>query len=196
MAIYIHATAEVSEDTKIGAGSKIWHHAQIREGVSIGRECVIGKGVYIDHHVTIGDRVKVQNYVSVYAGVSIEEDVLLAPNCTFTNDYYPRAFNADWKIFPTLVKKGASIGANATILCGTTIGEYSMIGIGAAVTHDTLPHSLMAGNPARLRGFVCRCGVKFSGVRATDGKICMSCRKCGSTLEVAFVFNSDGVIGT
>jgi acetyltransferase-like isoleucine patch superfamily enzyme len=190
MTIFIHETAEVSKDAVIGEGTKIWHHAQIREGVSIGRDCVIGKGVYIDHHVAIGSRVKIQNYVSVYAGVSIEDDVLLAPNCTFTNDYYPRAFNSDWTITPTRVKKGASIGANATILCGTTIGEYSMIGIGASVTHDTLPHALMAGNPARLRGFVCRCGVKFADVTYTEKKMRMSCGKCRSTFEVAFLFDS------
>jgi len=160
MNIYIHPTAEVSEESKIGQGTKIWHGSQIRERSVIGQSCIIGKDVYIDDGVVVGSGVKISNHVSVYKGVTIEDDVLLGPNCTFTNDMYPRAFNKDWQITNTLIKKGASIGANATILCGVTIEEYSMIGIGSVVMRDTLAHSLMVGNPAMLKGFVCKCGFK------------------------------------
>ena len=186
MNIYIHDTAEVSKSAKVGMGTRIWHHSQIRENTVIGNNCVIGKGVYIDHNVIIGNNVKIQNYVSVYNGVVIEDDVLLAPNCTFTNDLYPRAFYDDWKVTPTIVKKGASIGANATILCGLTIGEYSMIGIGSTVTGDTLPHSLMVGNPARLKNFVCRCGSELKKVSYDNYKINFKCNKCQKVLSILF----------
>ena len=188
MKIYIHESAEVSDNVKIGIGSKIWHHSQIRENSVIGKKCVIGKGVYIDHDVRIGNNVKIQNYVSVYNGVVIEDDVLLAPNCTFTNDLYPRAFLNDWKITPTIIKRGASIGANSTILCGTTIGEYSMIGIGSTVTSDTLPHSLMIGNPARFKNFVCRCGSALEKMNYENYQMNFSCKRCQKKFRINFKF--------
>lgn len=186
MNCYIHDTAEVFKGVNIGNGSKIWHHSQIRENSTIGENCVIGKGVYIDKNVVIGNNVKIQNYVSVYNGVTIEDDVLLAPNCTFTNDLYPRAFNDDWEIAPTLIKKGASIGANSTILCGITIGEFCMVGIGSTVTNDTLPYSLMVGNPARLKNFICRCGMELQKVRSDNFIINFSCNSCKTTLSIHF----------
>ena len=128
---FVHATAEVSETASIGDGTKIWNQAQVRNDAVIGDNCIISKNVYIDEHVSIGNGVKIQNNVNVYHGVTIEDDVFLGPSMTFTNDMYPRAFNSDWKITETLVRKGASIGANATIRCGITIGEYAMVGAGS-----------------------------------------------------------------
>ena len=189
MDIFIHDSADIEKSAKIGEGTVIWHHSQIRENSTIGENCSIGKGVYIDRNVIIGNNVKIQNYVSVYNGVTIEDDVLLAPNCTFTNDLYPRAFNQDWKVTPTLVKKGASVGANATILCGVTIGEYSMIGIGSTVTNDTLPHSLMVGNPARLKNFICQCGSELQNVNFGKYKIKFQCPKCTKSFNIDFNFS-------
>jgi len=147
--IYIHETASVDPSAKIGHGTKIWINVQVRENSSIGEHTIISKDVYIDNGVTVGSGCKIQNSVSVYQGVNIEDDVFVGPNACFTNDKVPRAFNTDWKITPTLVKKGASIGANATIVCGITIGEYSMVAAGAVVTKDVEPYSLVVGNPAK-----------------------------------------------
>ena len=171
MGVYIHPTAEVSPEADIGDGTKIWNLAQVREQSRIGKDCIISKNVYIDTQVVLGDRVKVQNNVNVYHGVEVEEDVFLGPSMTFTNDFYPRAFNADWEITYTKVKKGASIGANCTIVCGNTIGEYAMIGSGSVVTKDVPDYALMVGNPAKQIGWVCVCGQKLT-------KECC-CPKCG-----------------
>ena len=171
MSVFIHQTAEVSENAVIGDGTKIWNLAQVRENTKIGENCIISKNVYIDTGVVLGDRVKVQNNVNVYHGVEVEDDVFLGPSMTFTNDFYPRAFNADWEITETRVKKGASIGANATIVCGNTIGEYAMIGSGSVVTKDVPAYALMVGNPAKQIGWVCECGQKLG----KDFK----CPKCG-----------------
>lgn len=169
--IFIHPTAEVSEGASIGEGTKIWNQAQVREGASIGEGCIISKNVYIDENVQIGSHVKIQNNVNVYHGVTVEDDVFLGPSMTFTNDMYPRAFNADWKVTETRVRKGSSIGANATIRCGIEIGEYAMVGAGSTVTKDVPAHALVAGNPARQIGWVCKCGAKLD----SDGK----CPECG-----------------
>lgn len=155
---FIHPRAEVEEDAVIGSGTRIWHGAHVRTGARIGADCVIGKDVYVDKNVTIGDRVKVQNGVSLYSGVVIEDDVFIGPEVTFTNDRYPRAFNVHWKKVPTVVKKGATIGANATIVCGVAIGEYALVGAGSVVTKDVPSFSLVVGNPARLKGTVDRSG--------------------------------------
>lgn len=188
MDTFIHQSAEIAGSVSIGNGTKIWNHTQIRENTSIGKNCVIGKGVFIDRNVAIGKNVKIQNYVSVYNGVLIEDDVLLGPNCTFTNDLYPRSFNKDWIVTPTLIKKGASIGANSTILCGVTIGPYSMIGIGSTVTNDTLPHSLMVGNPARLKNFICRCGYGLHQMSYDNDIIIFKCNRCQRNLTIHFNF--------
>lgn len=156
--VFIHPTANVDARAEIGEGTKIWINVQIREGAKIGRDCIISKDVYIDHAVSIGNGCKVQNSVSVYNGVTIEDDVFVGPNASFTNDKVPRANNPEWKITPTLVRRGASIGANATIVCGTVIGEYAMIAAGAVVTKDVEPHALMMGNPARRVGYVDEAG--------------------------------------
>lgn len=175
MNTFIHETAEVSEFAQIGEGSKIWNQAQIREGAKIGRGCIIGKNAYIDKDVVIGDNCKIQNNVNVYDGVVIENDVFCGPSMTFTNDMYPRAFNQDWKIVSTLVKKGASIGANATIVCGVTIGEYALVGAGSVVCNDVKSYSMVIGNPARMAGYVCKCGNKM--IFENDRAICNVCGK-------------------
>lgn len=147
--VYIHPSANVSPKAVLGAGTKVWINVQIREDASIGAGCILSKDVYIDHAVRIGDRCKVQNSVSVYNGVTLEDDVFVGPNVAFTNDKVPRAFNAEWKITPTLVREGASIGANATIVCGVELGEYCMVASGAVVTRSVAPYTLVMGNPAR-----------------------------------------------
>jgi len=146
---FVHDTAEVNPKATIGAETKIWNNVQIRENCAIGKECVLSKDVYIDTGVDIGDRCKVQNSVSIYQGVTIEDDVFVGPNVSFTNDKVPRAFNKDWEITKTLIKKGASLGANSTILCGIVIGEYAMIAAGSVVTKDVDSFTLVVGNPAR-----------------------------------------------
>ena len=171
MSVYIDKTANVSPDAKIGDGTKIWINSQVRENAVIGMNCNISKDTYIDKNVKIGDRVKIQNGVSVYDGVTLEDDVFVGPNVAFTNDKFPRSFNADWKVIPTLVMKGASIGSNATIVCGLIIGEYAMIGAGSVVTKDVEPYTLVMGNPAKFANFICKCG----NAVAWSGKKCKEC---------------------
>ncbi len=179
----IHPTAEVSKDAKLGKDVKVWHYVQIREGAVIGDGSSFGKSVYIDKNVKVGRNVKVQNMAMLYDGVTIEDDVFIGPHVVFTNDPTPRAFG-EWEIEKTLVKKGASIGANATILCGLTLGEYCMVGAGSVVTEDVPPHALVYGNPARVRGFVCFCGDKAKKV-GDDGKaVVLECARCRKEVRV------------
>jgi UDP-2-acetamido-3-amino-2,3-dideoxy-glucuronate N-acetyltransferase len=147
--VFIHPTTNIHPSAIIGDGSKIWINVQIRENAQIGQNCIISKDVYIDLGVKIGNHCKIQNSVSVYSGVTIADMVFVGPYVSFTNDKIPRAFNATWQITPTEVKLGASIGANATIVCGVVIGEYAMVAAGAVVTKDVAPFTLVAGNPAR-----------------------------------------------
>ncbi len=161
-----HPTAIVEDGAVIGDDTRIWHHCHVRSGARIGAGGSLGKNVYIDGGVTIGDRVKIQNNVSVYHGVTVGDDVFLGPSCVFTNDRYPRAVG-DWEVVATTVARGASVGANATIVCGVTLGEWSSIGAGAVVTNDVLAHQLVLGNPARPAGWVCTCGRVVSRDAAT-----------------------------
>ncbi len=161
--VFIHPSANVSPKAKIGAGTKIWINVQVRENAVIGAGCIISKDVYVDHAVRIGDRTKIQNSVSVYHGVEIGDDVFVGPNVAFTNDRVPRAFNTEWKITPTRVASGASIGANATIVCGVTIGEFAMIAAGSVVTKDVPPYTLVMGNPARAVAKVNKAGQRVDG---------------------------------
>jgi UDP-2-acetamido-3-amino-2,3-dideoxy-glucuronate N-acetyltransferase len=152
---YIHPTAIVDAGATIGEGTKIWHFTHVMGTANIGSSCVLGQNVFIGNKVRLGNRVKVQNNVSVYEGVHCEDDVFLGPSCVFTNILNPRSFMERKDSFkPTLVRKGASIGANATIICGNTIGSYALIGAGSVVTHDVPDFALMVGNPARQKGWV------------------------------------------
>lgn len=193
MSVRIHPTAEVSEKAKIGEGTGIWHQAQVREGVSIGENCIIGKGVYVDEGVSIGNNVKIQNYVSVYHGLTIEDGVFVGPHVCFTNDMRPRAVNPDgslkaaddWVLSETLIKRGAALGANSTIRCGITIGEWGMVGSGSVVTKDVPAHGLVYGNPARLRGFVCACGEIVEKESQTNNVVIAKCPKCNRKIEIS-----------
>lgn len=170
MATTIHPSADVADDAIIGENSKIWHFVQIRPHARLGQECVIGRGVYIDAHVVLGNRVKVQNYVSIYDGVTIDDGVFVGPHVVFTNDKLPRAVNpdgtlkaaTDWTISLTHIREGAGLGANSTIVCGITIGRWALIGAGSVVTKDVPDFGLVVGNPARLIGYVCRCGRRLA----------------------------------
>ena len=179
----IHPTAIVEENVEIGEKTKIWHFAHIRERASLGQNCNIGKSVYIDQNVQIGDNVKIQNFVSLYNGATIENDVFIGPAVTFTNDLFPRSqtWNQE-KISPTLVKKGASIGANSTIICGTIIGEYAMIGAGSVVTKDIPNFALAYGNPAKIKGIVCYCGTKLTNKTSPLTQKELLCPKCKKTV--------------
>lgn len=154
MSILVHHSAIISLEATIGAGSKIWVNAQIREYATIGENCIISKDVYIDKNVKIGNRCKIQNAVQIYDGVTIGDDVFVGPGVVFTNDLRPRASNASWSITSTRILQNASIGANATIICGVQIGAYAMIAAGSVVTKDVHAFELVAGNPARHLGWV------------------------------------------
>lgn len=164
--VYIHPSANVHPSALIGNGTKIWINVQVRENAQVGENCILSKDVYIDHAVKIGKDCKIQNSVSVYNGVTIEDKIFVGPNVSFTNDKIPRAFNSEWKVTPTVVKTGASIGANATIVCGVTIGEFAMVAAGAVVTKNVAPFALVAGNPARQIGTV-----DEAGNRIQDGVV-------------------------
>ena len=158
-AIQIHPTAVIDLGTIIGEGTKIWHFSHIMSNSVIGNNCNLGQNVVVSPGVALGNNVKVQNNVSIYTGVVCEDDVFLGPSCVFTNVINPRSFIERKDEFrQTLVKKGASIGANATILCGITIGEYAMVGAGAVVTKDVEPYALIVGNPGRKIGSVDKTG--------------------------------------
>jgi len=174
---FTHKSSYVDKNAAIGRGTKIWYFCHISEQSRIGENCNIGQNVFIDKGVCIGSSVKIQNNVSVYSGVEISDGAFLGPSCVFTNVKNPRSkFPTDRKDFSkTFVGKGATIGANATIVCGHTLGKYSFIGAGAVVTSDVPDYALMLGNPAKRTGWICECGSKlvFSG---TKGK-CPSCKK-------------------
>lgn len=159
---FIHPSSIVDENVEIGEGTKIWHFCHILSFSHIGNHCSFGQNCVIGPNVKIGNRVKVQNNVSLYEGVECEDDVFIGPSVVFTNVLNPRSFIVRKNEFkPTRLKKGCSIGANSTIICGVKIGEYALIGAGSVVTKDVLPHALMVGNPARQIGWVDKAGVKL-----------------------------------
>ena len=160
MSYYVHETSVIDKDVVVGDGTKIWHFCHIQAGAIIGQKCSLGQNVNISNNVKIGDGVKIQNNVSVYEGVELEDYVFCGPSMVFTNDLTPRSRypkgNSNYK--HTLIKHDATLGANCTIICGNTIGEYATIAAGAVVTGNVNPHALMAGVPARRIGWVCECG--------------------------------------
>jgi UDP-2-acetamido-3-amino-2,3-dideoxy-glucuronate N-acetyltransferase len=173
---FAHETSLVEGPVQIGKGTKIWHFAHVMPDVVIGEGCNIGQNVYIGKGVSIGNNVKVQNNVSVYEGVVLEDDVFCGPSCVFTNVFNPRSHVSRKNEYrPTVVRRGASIGANATIVCGNTIGRYAFIGAGAVVTKDVPDHAMYYGNPARRNGWVCNCGVKLDFKRPGSA----GCPSCG-----------------
>jgi UDP-2-acetamido-3-amino-2,3-dideoxy-glucuronate N-acetyltransferase len=184
--IFIHPSADVSPKAIIGDGTKIWNQVQIREDAVIGKNCIISKDVYIDQGVQIGNGVKIQNGVSIYKGVTLEDNVFVGPHSTFTNDFRPRAFTKDWTVIPTRLRHGCSVGANATVMCGVTLGEYCMISAGAVITVDTLPYGLYIGNPARLKGFVSRSGFEMETVVAEADYLVFKCSKTSEKVRIKF----------
>lgn len=176
---FVHETSYIDEGVEIGDGTKIWHFSHILKGSRIGKNCIIGQNVVIGPDVTVGNRCKIQNNVSLYKGVVLEDEVFCGPSCVFTNVYNPRAFiERKHEFRQTLVKRGATIGANATIVCGVTIGEYALIAAGAVVKKDVPPHAIVAGVPAKQIGWACKCGVtlKFKNSKA-------KCEYCGNEYE-------------
>jgi UDP-2-acetamido-3-amino-2,3-dideoxy-glucuronate N-acetyltransferase len=172
----IHPTALVEAGAMVGAGTRIWHRSHVRDGAWIGAGCSIGFAVYVDQGAVIGDRCKIQNHVSVYRGVVLDDDVFVGPSVTFTNDRYPRAASTDWEVVATRVRRGASIGAHATIVCGVEVGAWSMVAAGAVVTRDVPAHALVVGSPARLRAWVCTCGRPLA---ASGEQLLDRCAHCG-----------------
>jgi UDP-2-acetamido-3-amino-2,3-dideoxy-glucuronate N-acetyltransferase len=163
---YVHPTADVSDGAQVGEGTKVWHHAQVREGAVIGKGCILGKGVYVDKDVRIGDNCKLQNGVFVFHGFNLEDGVFLGPGAMLLNDKHPRAINpdgspkdeSDWEVSEGLVAHGAAVGGGAVVLPGVKVGRWALIGSGAVVTREVPDRGVVAGNPARLRGFACDCG--------------------------------------
>ncbi|MBN2354051.1 MAG: N-acetyltransferase [Spirochaetales bacterium] len=171
--VFIHPSAVVDDGARIGAGTRIWHFSHVMGGAVVGTGCVLGQNVFVGNRAVLGNKVKIQNNVSLYDDVILEDDVFCGPSCVFTNVINPRAFierKNEYK--PTLVKRGASIGANATILCGITLGDYCFIGAGAVVTKDVPAHGLAYGTPARRQGWICECGTRLDAS--------LACAACGA----------------
>ena len=171
---FVHKSSYIDEGAIIGSGTKIWHFCHVQKGASIGERCSLGQNINIGNNVKIGNGCKLQNNVSLYEGVELEDYVFCGPSCVFTNDLTPRAKypkgSAGYK--KTLLKEGASVGANATIICGYTIGRWALIGAGAVVTADVADHALMLGVPAKFAGWVCKCGERLQ-----NGLECEHCRR-------------------
>jgi UDP-2-acetamido-3-amino-2,3-dideoxy-glucuronate N-acetyltransferase len=183
--VFVHESSYVDEGAQIGAGTKIWHFCHIMSGAVIGERCNLGQNVVVMPGARLGNNVKVQNNVSIYEGVELEDDVFCGPSCVFTNVLNPRSHVSRKHAYQkTLVRRGSSIGANATIVCGVTLGEFAFIGAGAVVTADVPAYGLMVGVPARRVGWMCQCGERLP-VSAGTG----SCAACGSAYT-----ESDGVL--
>lgn len=177
---FIHQSSIVDEGAIIGKGTKIWHFSHIMEGAIIGKYCSLGQNVHISSKAVIGNNVKIQNNVSIYDNVILKDDVFCGPSCVFTNVVNPRSFinrKAEYK--ETVVEIGASIGANATILCGITLGKFCFIGAGSVITKDVPDYALVYGNPSEIKGWICYCGFKLDAM--------LKCRTCGRE----YIFNDD-----
>ncbi len=177
----IHPTADVSPRARVGRWTRVWHHAQIREGAVVGQECIVGKGVYIDFDVVVGDRVKIQNGAMLYHGATVESGVFIGPQACLTNDRVPRAITPggslqtaeDWTVGRILIRYGASIGAGAIVLPDVTVGRFAMVAAGAVVSRSVPDHGLVVGVPARLVGYACRCGHRMA--ETPGGWRCLKC---------------------
>lgn len=178
--VFVHETAVVESGATVGRATKIWHHAHVRAMARIGERCVLGKNVFIDAGVVIGSGVHIQNNVSVYAGVELEDDVFVGPSAVFTNDRVPRAGSSSWTVERTIVRRGASIGGNATLVPGIVVGTYAMVAAGAVVTRAVAAHHLVSGVPAVPVALVCRCGA--TRVRLQEGRS-LHCQTCRTELE-------------
>ena len=178
--IVVHESSYVDDGAEVGAGSHVWHFSHVMRGARVGRNCTIGQNVFIGEGVRLGDNVKVQNNTSVYSGVTVEDDVFLGPSVVFTNVATPRSHVSRREEFvPTIVRRGAAIGANVTVVCGVTLGHYAMVGAGAVVTHDVPDYALAYGNPAEVRGWVCSCGERIEFYTEVA-----ECRRCGARYEL------------
>lgn len=177
---FVHESSYIDEGSQIGSGTKIWHFTHVMGGATIGEGCHIGQNVVISPAVVIGDNVKIQNNVSVYTGVVLEDDVFCGPSMVFTNVVNPRSHvPRKHEFLKTIVRRGASIGANSTVVCGHTIGCYAFVGAGAVVTRDVPDYALVVGNPARIVGWMCECGVKLT--TAVSPPMHTACTVCGKT---------------
>ena len=178
-AYFAHASALVDAPESIGKGTKIWHFSHIMPGAVIGEHCSLGQNVFVASGCVIGNNVKIQNNVSIYEGVTLEDDVFCGPSSVFTNVNNPRSHvPRKNEYLPTLVQRGATIGANATVVCGATLGRYAFVGAGAIVTRDVPDYAMVYGNPARLRGWMCACGVKLGLGIAADTEETAGCSAC------------------
>jgi len=178
MAATIHPTAIVDEGAQIGDGTRVWHWVHVCGGARVGEGCSLGQNVFVGNDVVIGNNVKIQNNVSVYDAVRLEDDVFCGPSMVFTNVYNPRSAIARKNEYrQTLVRKGTTLGANCTIVCGVTIGEYAFVGAGAVVNRDVRPHALMVGVPAKQQGWMCKCGVRLKGAGRTQCE-------CGAVYQI------------
>jgi UDP-2-acetamido-3-amino-2,3-dideoxy-glucuronate N-acetyltransferase len=179
--VFIHKSAFVDRNVSIGSTTKIWHFSHIMPEAVIGKNCIIGQNVFIGKGVIIGNNVKIQNGVSLYSGVILEDGVFCGPACVFTNVYNPRAFIERKNEFrQTLVKRGSTIGANATVVCGVTIGSFAFIGAGAVVKKDVGDYSLVAGVPAKQIGWVCKCGVRLINCKKKE----FTCKSCANKYKL------------
>jgi UDP-2-acetamido-3-amino-2,3-dideoxy-glucuronate N-acetyltransferase len=174
---FVHPSAVVDEGAEIGEGTRIWHFVHVSRGARIGARCVLGQNVFIGNDVRLGEGVKVQNNVSIYTGVEVDDDVFLGPSCVFTNVMNPRAFVERKNEYRrTRVGRGASVGANATVVCGHDLGEYCFVGAGAVVTREVPAYALVVGSPARRIGWVCRCGERLP----PGDELSVACVSCGA----------------
>ena len=182
----VHESSYVDEGARIGKGTRVWHFCHIMHDAEIGEQCSLGQNVVVMPGVVLGRNVKVQNNVSIYEGVRCEDDVFLGPSAVFTNVVNPRSHvSRKHEYRPTLVKRGATVGANATVVCGHDLGEYSFVAAGAVVTRTVPPHALVAGVPARVTGWMCACGERLPLAARPIGEVRVSCAACGSTYEGA-----------
>ena len=179
---FLHESSYVDEGAQIGEGTKIWHFCHVMPGAVIGKRCSVGQNVNIGSRAVLGDGCKIQNNVSIYDDVILEDDVFCGPSMVFTNVINPRSFvERKHEYLKTVLKRGATVGANATVVCGNTVGRFAMVGAGAVVTHDVPDYALVFGTPARIHGWVCECGVKLEFEE--DEALCGECGKAYSLVD-------------